>query len=65
MVEGINGHTALMEVATEAIAVLDATVQVQVATTDALLVLQEKFLNAQKNLQDQIAQIAAVGPGAG
>jgi hypothetical protein len=56
--EGIKGHAALIAVATEAIAVLDATVEVQAQGTEALLVLQEKYLASKKGLEAQLGALS-------
>jgi len=57
--EGIKGHAALIEVATEAIAVLDSTVKVQAQGTEALLVLQEKYLATKKGLTAQLGKLSS------
>jgi hypothetical protein len=49
-----KGHTHLIAIATEAIAVLDATIEVQAQGTEAVLALQEKFIDTKKGLVGQL-----------
>jgi hypothetical protein len=55
---GIKGHTDLLNIAIEAIAVLDATIKVQAQVTDAVLILQEQFLDTRNGLIAQLGLLS-------
>lgn len=58
MEQGIKGHTDLLAIATEAIAVLDETIKVQTQGTEAVLLLQEKFIETKNGLLSQLEQLS-------
>ena len=51
---GIRGHTDLLKIAAEAVALLDATIKVQAQETEAVLLMQERFLDSRDGLIAQL-----------